>query len=63
MAKLALAFHVILMVLAVVLAVHCNPGRKLQLGVVAALFPEIYLLQFGIRKYILKETGYCPIPF
>lgn len=58
---LGLAFHLILMALAVILAVYCNPDRRLLLGLVALVVPEIYLLQFGVRKYLLKEPGYCPI--
>lgn len=57
-----LSFHLVLIIFAVVLAVHCNPNQKWLMGIVAFLFPEIYLLQFGIRKYLLKEAGYCPIP-
>lgn len=56
--NLALAFRVILMIVAIVLAIHCNPNQKLPYGLFAFVFSEIYLLQFGIRKYILKEPAY-----
>jgi hypothetical protein len=57
-----LSFTTVLVVFAVVLAVNCNPDNKLLMGIVAALAPHIYLIQFSIRKFILKETGYCPLP-
>lgn len=47
---------------AIVLAVNCNKtsGNKFLPILGAIFFPEIYLIQFGIRKYLVKEDGYCP---
>ncbi len=44
---------------AVVIAVRCNPKSPVLMGIVAFLFDRIYLFQHVIRKYMLKEKGYC----
>ena len=44
---------------AVVIAVRCNPKSPVLMGIVAFLFDRIYLFQHVIRKYLLKEKGYC----
>ncbi len=49
-------------VTAVCIAVKSNPNEKLGYGALALLFPEIYLLQFGVRKYMLKEPEYIGLP-
>ena len=54
-----LSFHVVLTIFAVVLAVHCNKDNKFLMGVVALLFPQVYLVQYGVRRYFLKESNYC----
>ena len=41
------------------IAVNCNPKSPLLYGVIAFLFPGIYLFQHTFRKYLLKEKGYC----
>ncbi len=43
----------------VLIAVHCNPKNRLGYGLLAFLFPGIYLFQHSIRKYALGEKGYC----
>lgn len=44
---------------AVVIAVRCNSKSPVLMGIVAFLFDRIYLFQHVIRKYMLKEKGYC----
>ena len=41
------------------IAVNCNPKSPVLYGVIAFLFPGIYLFQHTFRKYLLKEKGYC----
>ena len=41
------------------IAVNCNPKSPVTYGLVAFLFPGIYLFQHAVRKYMLKEKGYC----
>lgn len=50
---------IVLVVVAVLVASRCNPKHPIVFGVLAFLFPEIYLIQYGIRKYLLKQKGYC----
>ena len=46
-------------VLAISISLVCNnrsrKNNKYLMLIVAALFPEIYLLQVGIRKYLLND--------
>ena len=43
----------------VLIAVNCNPGSPATYGILAFLFPGLYLFQHAIRKYALSEKGYC----
>lgn len=52
-------FSIFVIVLAVVLAVNCNPKNEFAFGLLAFLFSEIYLIQFFVRKYIINEKNYC----
>lgn len=52
-------FVIFFVILAIVIAVRCNPNNQLAYGLLALLFSEIYLIQFFIRKYIIKEKDYC----
>jgi hypothetical protein len=56
-------FVLFIVILAIVLAVRCNPDNKLAYGIIALLFSEIYLIQFFIRKYLIKEKNYCTAIF
>lgn len=56
-------FILFIAILAIVLAVRCNPDNKLAYGIIAFLFSEIYLIQFFIRKYLIKEKNYCSAIF
>ena len=44
---------------AVVIAVRCNTKSPVLMGIVAFLFDRIYLFQHVVRKYLLREKGYC----
>ena len=48
-----------IVITAILIALRCNPDNKFAYGLLAFLFSEIYLLQFVIRKYLLKEKDYC----
>ena len=52
-------FIIFIAILAIILAVRCNPNNKLAYGIIAFLFSEIYLIQFFIRKYLIREKNYC----
>jgi hypothetical protein len=56
-------FILFILILAIVLAVRCNPDNKIAYGIIAFLFSEIYLIQFFIRKYLIKEKNYCTAIF
>jgi len=42
------------------LAYKCNPKHPIAMGLVGFFFSEIYLFVFLMRKFIIKEKGYCP---
>lgn len=52
-----------LWILAIVLAIQCNLSNSFAgkffplLG--AIFFPEIYLIQWFVRKHVVKVPGYC----
>ena len=55
--------YLVIWILAIVLSLQCNkPGSANRFWPIlgAVLFPEIYLIQFAVRKYLIKESGYCP---
>jgi len=41
------------------LAYKCNPKHPYVMGLVGFFFSEIYLFQFLVRKFVIKEKGYC----
>lgn len=51
--------HLILIIFAVVVAVKCYPKHAIFAGVLAALFPEIALVYFAIRYFVLDDPGFC----
>lgn len=58
--RLAIAlFLVFIVILAIIIAVRCNPNNQFAYALIALLFSEIYLIQFFIRKYIIQEKNYC----
>lgn len=44
---------------AVLVAIHCNKENPIRFGILAFLFSDIYLLQWSIKKFIVKTPGYC----
>ena len=46
---------------AVLVAINCNKDSKLMYGIVSFFFSDIYLLQWSIKKFIIKEKNYCKI--
>jgi hypothetical protein len=49
----------ILFIVAVVLAYNINcPGKRFWPMLGAILFPEIYLIQYVVRRYLIEEPGY-----
>jgi hypothetical protein len=52
-------FLIFIVILAIIIAVRCNPDNQLAYAFIALLFSEIYLIQFFIRKYIIQEKNYC----
>ena len=41
------------------LAYKCNPKNPFVMTLVGFAFSEIYLFQFLVRKFVIKEKGYC----
>ena len=41
------------------IAINCNPKSPVTYGIIAFLFPGIYLFQHAVRKYLVREKGYC----
>ncbi len=46
---------------AVMVAIHCNPDNKILFGIIAFLFSDVYLLQWAIKKFVLKTENYCKL--
>ena len=46
---------------AVMIALHCNPDNKLLFSIIAFLFSDLYLLQWAVKKFILKKENYCKL--
>jgi hypothetical protein len=46
---------------AVMVAINCNPDNKVLFGLISFLFSDIYLLQWAVKKFILKKENYCKI--
>lgn len=60
-ASITWLIYLALLIWAILLAVNCNKGKSAFLPILGAIFfPEIYLIQYGVRKYLINETGYCP---
>jgi hypothetical protein len=52
-------FDLAITIFAILVAVRCNPTNSIGFGILAAIFPEIYLIQWSARKYVFREPGYC----
>ena len=46
---------------AVLVATNCNKDNKVLYGILSFLFSDIYLLQWSIKKFVLKYPEYCPM--
>jgi hypothetical protein len=46
---------------AVLVAINCNKTQPVRYGMLAFLVSDIYLLQWSIKKFIMKYPDYCPI--
>ena len=46
---------------AVLVAINCNKTQPVRYGILAFLVSDIYLLQWSIKKFIMKYPDYCPI--
>ena len=45
----------------VMVAINCNPNNKILYGLIAFFFSDLYLLQWAVKKFILKKENYCKI--
>ena len=46
---------------AVLVAINCNPNNKILYGLIGFFFSDLYLIQWSIKKFILKQANYCKI--
>ena len=46
---------------AVLVAINCNKSQPIRYGVLAFLISDIYLLQWSIKKFVLRYPEYCLI--
>jgi len=46
---------------AVLVAINCNKDDKLFYGFMAFIFSDIYMIQWSIKKFIIKDASYCKI--
>ena len=46
---------------AVLVAINCNQQKPIRYGVLAFLLSDIYLLQWAIKKFVIKYPDYCPL--
>ena len=44
---------------AVLVALQCNPNNKILYGLIGFFFSDIYMIQWSIKKFILKKENYC----
>jgi len=45
---------------AVLVAFNCNKKDKIMYSTLAFVFADLYLLQWAIKKFVLKRPNYCP---
>ena len=46
---------------AVLVAINCNKSNKIAYGILAFLVSDVYLLQWSIKKFVLRYPEYCNI--
>ena len=54
-------FLLINIIPAVLVAFNCNKKNKIMYSSLAFVFADLYLLQWAIKKFVLKRPNYCPI--
>ena len=58
-----ISLYLAFLIAAIVVAYKCNrekgTGTAVLYMILAFFFPEIYLIQHVIRKYMIKSEGYC----
>lgn len=52
-------FLLINIIPAVLVAYNCNKNDKIKYSILAFIFADLYLLQWAIKKFILKRPDYC----
>ena len=53
-------FLLINIIPAVLVAFNCNKNDKIKYSILAFIFADLYLLQWAIKKFVLKRPNYCP---
>lgn len=46
---------------AVLVAINCNKQNQIGYGILSFFLSDIYLLQWAIKKFIMKKPDYCPL--
>ena len=60
--SLVAVFVLLTVIPAVLIANGCNKGsRGIIPQIIAFLFSDIYLFNYALRKFVLKEPGYCNV--
>ena len=52
---------ILMWVPAILISQQCNPNSKVGYGILAFLFPDIYIFQWSLKKFVRKVDGYCPM--
>lgn len=47
---------------AILISQKCNPNNKIAYGILAFFFSDIYIFQWAIKKLLMKQPDYCPMP-
>ena len=56
-----LVSFILIVVPAILISQQCNPNNKVGYGILAFFFPDIYLFQWSLKKFVRKVDGYCPM--
>jgi len=46
---------------AILVAINCNKDKPILYGIFALIFSDLYLIQWAIRKFVLKDKNYCKL--
>jgi hypothetical protein len=52
---------ILMWVPAILISQQCNPNNKVGYGILAFLFPDMYIFQWSLKKFVRKVDGYCPM--